>query len=357
MRIAFLINNKAGSSATETGLAWLQQLAHAEPGLEFLLLTDKKMLPSFPENVLIDGLPSFNNFFSIRARLLLRKKIKNWTPDVLVTVSDPYRVETTCPQVILFANTTLPLRNSQLRTLKQKVAKASVVIFPSHAAMAHWQPLLTITKGKAQVITPLSFLGGSPLNTAEKMQCQLAYTEGRQFFMLIEELQKEEQLIHVLKAFSLFKRRQQTNIKLVLPFSLEENCSEFASKLATYKFREDVVITGSISVAARLRLAAAAYALLVVDPKGHAEAGVVEALQLEQPLLVPRTPSAEEVAGPSVLYTDPDNLQDLADKMMLIYKDETLRTQLILQGKEQYTCLLKNTPLQRFCTLLHSFTN
>jgi glycosyltransferase involved in cell wall biosynthesis len=354
MRIAFLINNKAGSFALETGLAWLQQLAEAKPQFEFLLLTDKKALPPFSQNVWVDNFVSSRLFFSISTQWSLQKKIKPWRPDVLVTLTDSHNLATNCPQVVLFAGTPSVKKKSVLRLLRQKVAKAAALVFPSQASLAHWQLLLPMNPDRIQIVPPISFLGANPLNPAEKMICQLEYTEGRQFFMLAEELLQEEQLLDLLRAFSLFKKRQQTNMKLVIPFSLQENLRDFTNKLATYKFREDVVITGSISVEKRYRLAAAAYALIATDPFGNLEARVVEALQLEQPLLIPRLPGAEELAGPSALYTEPNNLQDFADKMMLVYKDEMLRSQLILQGKEQYARMLENAPLQRFCALLHS---
>jgi len=37
-------------------------------------------------------------------------------------------------------------------------------------------------------------------------------------------------------------------------------------------------------------------------------------------------PAAREAGGDAVLYTDPESLEDLADKMCLLYKDEELRT-------------------------------
>lgn len=357
MRIAFLINHKAGFSATETGLAWLQQLAEANPQDEFLLLTDKKLLPAFPPHVGVESFAASRFLFSMGTQWSLQKKIKNWGPNVLLTLSDSYSLTTPCPQLILFADTAMIVKKSKLRLLRQKLTKAAALVFPSQASLAHWKPLLPMKEDRIQVITPIPFLGAKPLNAAEKMQCQLDYTEGRQFFMLAEELQQQEQLLSLLKAFSVFKKRQQTNMKLVLPFSLEENLSDFAKKLATYKYREDIVITGSLSIVARYRLAAAAYALIATDPLGGLEARVVEALQLEQSLLIPRVLGAEELAGSSALYTDPNNLQDLADKMMLIYKDETLRSQLILQGKEQYARLLNTQSLERFYTHLQSFAS
>lgn len=357
MRIAFLINDKADAVKVQLGLAWLQHLAQAEPDDQFLLWTSKRRLPSFPKNVRVETLPPIGNFFSIKTRWTLRKRIKEGSPDLLVTLSDAFLFKTDCPQIVIFSDTQADSTNSTLRVLRKKCLLAAATIFPSGAAATHWQSLLPIAKDRIHLITPLPFPAGKPLNPAEKMKCQLEFTEGRQFFMLAEELQDEAQLVELLKAFSLFKKRQQTNMKLVLPFAPDQKLNSFVQKLASYKFREDIIITGAISDDARTCLVAAAYALLLVDSTGGIERGIVEALQLEQPFLVPRTVSAEELAGPSALYTEPGNLQDLANKMMLIYKDEALRTQLILQGREQYARIMEATPLERFRALLYSFAS
>lgn len=357
MRIAFLINDKADPAKVETGLAWLQHLAQAEPDYQFLLWTSKKSFPSFPKNVRVETLPSAHKFFSIKIRWALHKRVKEGSPDLLVTLSDAFIFKTDCPQVVIFSDTQADATHSTLRILRKKSLLAAATIFPSGAAAVHWQTLLPIAKDRIHLITPLPFPAGKPLNPAEKMKCQLEFSEGRQFFMLAEEWQDEVQLVELLKAFSLFKKRQQTNMKLVLPFAPNQKLNSFVAKLASYKYREDIVITGAISVDARARLAAAAYALLLVNPTGGAEGHIVEALQLEQPLLVPRTVSAEELAGPSALFTEPGNLQDLANKMMLIYKDEDLRAKLILQGKEQYARILEAAPLERFRALLLSLAS
>ena len=41
----------------------------------------------------------------------------------------------------------------------------------------------------------------------------------------------------------------------------------------------------------------------------------------------------EEVAKNAALYVDPKSFEDIADKMMLIYKDEKLREGLIGNGR------------------------
>ncbi len=41
----------------------------------------------------------------------------------------------------------------------------------------------------------------------------------------------------------------------------------------------------------------------------------------------------QEIAGDAALYVDPSDHEDIADKMMRIYKDEILRNELIKKGQ------------------------
>jgi len=51
------------------------------------------------------------------------------------------------------------------------------------------------------------------------------------------------------------------------------------------------------------------------------------------PALTSRGSSMEEIAIDGAMYFDANNHADIADKMMLIYKDETLRNKLIENAK------------------------
>ena len=49
----------------------------------------------------------------------------------------------------------------------------------------------------------------------------------------------------------------------------------------------------------------------------------------------------QEIAGDAALYANPADPKDIADKMMMLYKDETLRSSLVEKGKavvEKYSC-------------------
>jgi len=64
---------------------------------------------------------------------------------------------------------------------------------------------------------------------------------------------------------------------------------------------------------------------------------VLEAMRSEVPVITSLNSSMQEIAGDAALYADPKNYQDIADKMMLLYKDEDLRKELVQKGKKIVT--------------------
>jgi len=58
-----------------------------------------------------------------------------------------------------------------------------------------------------------------------------------------------------------------------------------------------------------------------------------DAMQCHVPVLIENNGSFKEITSDAVLYFDSKSEMDIADKLMLIYKDETLRNRLIEKGK------------------------
>ena len=57
-------------------------------------------------------------------------------------------------------------------------------------------------------------------------------------------------------------------------------------------------------------------------------------MQMNAPVLTSSTSAMEEITGRDALYFNPEDVNDIADKMMMIYKDEDKRNQLIEKGKK-----------------------
>jgi glycosyltransferase involved in cell wall biosynthesis len=167
-----------------------------------------------------------------------------------------------------------------------------------------------------------------------KEEVRNKYTEGKEYFIYAGAIHPRKNLMNLLKAFSVFKKRQQTNMKLVLAGRFAWKYHSFRESLATYKYRKDVVLTGYIREEELVRIIGAAYAMVYPSLFEGFGVPVLEAMQSGVPVITAVHSSMQEIAKDAALYADPGNYQDIADKMMFLYKDENLGKELARKGIE-----------------------
>src|ERR1044071_5154079 len=173
------------------------------------------------------------------------------------------------------------------------------------------------------------------ISSTEKEEIRNKYTGGKNYFLYTGSVHPRKNLMNLLKAFSIFKKRQQSNWKLVLAGRLAWKYEQFTKSLASYKYRDDVVVTGYLEETELAKLTASAYALVYPSLWEGFGVPVIEAMRSDIPVITSANSSMQEVAGDAALYFDPSDHTDIADKIMLIYKDENLRSRLIEKGKER----------------------
>lgn len=174
----------------------------------------------------------------------------------------------------------------------------------------------------------------TPLNSEERKAVKDKYTAGREFFIYTGAIHPRKNLMNLLKAFSVFKKRQQTNMKLVLVGRLAWKYDSFKKSLASYKYRDDVLMTGYIEEEELARLTASAYGSVYPSLWEGFGVPVLEAMQSAVPVITATGSPMQEISNGAALYADVSSHTDLADKMMLLYKDEKLRNELIQRGLE-----------------------
>jgi glycosyltransferase involved in cell wall biosynthesis len=122
-------------------------------------------------------------------------------------------------------------------------------------------------------------------------------------------------------------------MKLVLTGRLAWKNGEFLQLLKTYKYRKDVLLTNYISEEELVQLMGAAYALVYPSFFEGFGVPVLEGMKCGVPVLTSANTSMQEIGEDAALYFNPADHTDIADKLMLIYKDENLRNRLIEKGK------------------------
>src|SRR5258705_5038148 len=101
-----------------------------------------------------------------------------------------------------------------------------------------------------------------PLNNEEKPEVKNKYTDGKEYFIYAGAIHPRKNLTHLLKAFSVFKKRQQSGLKLVLAGRLAWKYETFTQNLQSYKYRDDVILTGYLEEEELVKIIGAAYAMI-----------------------------------------------------------------------------------------------
>ena len=172
-----------------------------------------------------------------------------------------------------------------------------------------------------------------PVGKEEQILTRDKYTEGKDFFIYVGAIHPRKNLVNLLKAFSIFKKRQQSSMKLVLAGRLAWKNDDFLQLLKTYKYRNDIVLTNYLEEDKLVKLVGSSYALVYPSIFEGFGVPVLEAMKCKIPVLTSEKTSMQEIARDAGLYFDPNSYTDMADKMMLIYKDEELRRKLIEKGE------------------------
>jgi glycosyltransferase involved in cell wall biosynthesis len=196
-----------------------------------------------------------------------------------------------------------------------------------------------IEPGKIDVVPNAAKEIFHPLSDIEKDTIKNKFTNGKEYFVYAGAIHPRKNLINLLRAFSIFKKRQMSNLKLVLAGRLAWKYKEFLESLKTYKYREDVVLTGYLNEEELVNVIGAAYALVYPSLWEGFGVPVLEAMLSHVPVITSGNSAMQEIAKDAALYVNPVDHNDMAEKMMLLYKDENLRSQLIERGKkisEQY---------------------
>lgn len=171
-----------------------------------------------------------------------------------------------------------------------------------------------------------------PLDWPLKQAVRDEFTGGKNYFIYVGSIHPRKNPTALLKAFSIFKKRQKSDWKLVIAGRAAWHSKAFMASLATYKYRDDLVVTGYVTERELEKLVGAAYALVYPSFFEGFGVPVLEAMQAGVPAITSTGSAMQEIAGDGALYADPTSYQDIADKMMLIYKDETLHSRLVEKG-------------------------
>ena len=269
----------------------------------------------------------------------LLKKIK---ADVFLNDAGICSLKVSIPQWSVLINTTFLHKNAVIkfktdaykRKYFPKISKAATGFLVRQEYMAgQVEKKYAVAGEKFHWMGEYFFSLYNPIPWEAKNELLENLTGGIEYFLCIGMPATRANVTTVLKAFSLFKKRLKSGLKLVLALqdvSLEECVKDFR----LYKYRDDVIVITEYQQHTYPQLLAAAYAAIYMPSEitGYSERAL-PAMQSGTPVITVNTPEHQSLYMDAALFSDADD-KSIADNMMLLYKDEDLRNRCIQKGLE-----------------------
>ncbi len=272
--------------------------------------------------------------------------IKKFKADIVLHVDSRCSLTIKTPQIILFHQTLFIQHPNFINKTdklfyqllqKKHIQKAKAIITFSEHSKQSLQKVYANANNKIYTI-PLG------LNKIEKTITQKdkentlqQYTNGTAYFLFKGTTYTANNIVTLLKAFSIFKKRLQSSMKLLLLIEPSKNDLAITEKLTTYKYRDDVVWLQNISAEQEILITSAAYAIIQPAYVEIYTTNLLNAMQLSIPIACSNESFFTEYLSDAALYFNNTNENNIAEQMMLLYKDENLRNEHIKKGKQQAT--------------------
>lgn len=176
-----------------------------------------------------------------------------------------------------------------------------------------------------------------PLPATKQAEVKEQFTKGCDFFLFVGLVHKRKNLARIFEAFDDFKTREPNTIKFVVVGDLHYWHGEIRDTYRNMRHRDEVILMGRQSPKVLQSLTASARALVYASLFEGFGIPIIEAFHAETAVITSDTTALPEIAGPAALYVNPKSTNSIADALYRIWKDDTLRDNLIRQGREQRT--------------------
>jgi len=144
--------------------------------------------------------------------------------------------------------------------------------------------------------------------------------------------------VRLIEAFGIFKERTKFPHRLVLAGADSRDADKIREAAESSDFRNDIFFTGYFPAASLPELYSGADLVVIPSMCEGFGMGVLEAMASGVPVVCARAGSLPEVAEHAALYFDPENSEEMADRMVTMLINRELNRECRALGLEQVQC-------------------
>lgn len=190
------------------------------------------------------------------------------------------------------------------------------------------------------------------ISWSEQETIKIRHSGGRDYFLYTGPLHAGEEIIQLLKSYSLLKKWLMTGMPLILAGPATEETPKLESLLKTYKYRADITLLPDPDQVELSPLLAGAYLVAYPYREGAVTWPLEWAISAGTPLVTTSHPNTREICGEAAWYAPAGDLDAWAHQMMLLYKDEHQRSKLIEKQHERQLVLNQSVTLDQYALFI-----
>ncbi len=156
------------------------------------------------------------------------------------------------------------------------------------------------------------------------------------YILYVGTIQPRKNISTLLKAFAKFVQSNPT-YKLILVGKKGWMYEKIFEEVTTLNLTNSVIFTGFLPDNTVSKLYQNAFCYVLPSLYEGFGIPILEAMAHGSPVLASYASSLPEIGGEACLYFDPQNPDDLADKLTMLKASPSLRSDLIKKGKERIT--------------------
>ncbi|MCF7830908.1 glycosyltransferase family 4 protein [Candidatus Gracilibacteria bacterium] len=168
----------------------------------------------------------------------------------------------------------------------------------------------------------------------EKKTVKEKFGLGKDFLLYTGNWREHKNLVRLLRAFKKVLEKGHSPLQLVITGKSDPYYPEVLETIKELELQDKVKLLGLVSEEDLVRLYNTAS--VYVFPSLYEGFGLppLEAMKCGTPVVASHVSAIPEVCGDAVLYFDPENILDMAEKINLLLTDSTLQQDLVKKGYE-----------------------
>jgi glycosyltransferase involved in cell wall biosynthesis len=154
------------------------------------------------------------------------------------------------------------------------------------------------------------------------------------YLLFIGRLEKRKNILGIVEAFDLFKKKTKAKHKLVLGGRFGYGEEEIKARIEKSEYKEDIILFGFVSDVRKWQLFKNAEVFLFPTLYEGFGLPVLEAQSQGVPVITSNTSSLPEVAGGSAFLVDPAEAGLISEAMVSLIQNEKMAKDMVKKGYE-----------------------